>query len=118
MSGCMAWAKPQVVRSWRTLTEELRDLDSPSDNSPTYFFLRPQQEKCRRLFLTKIQSAGRQKICPVLRISWFQRWRFFGQMPILAQKAIGHLVWHGHDREGLGVFLLDRADQIVNGLNA
>ena len=34
---------------------------------------------------------------------------------MLAQKAIGLLVWHGHDRESFRVFLLNRAQQIIWG---
>ena len=35
------------------------------------------------------------------------------QLTILAQKAGGHLVRHGHDRESLGVFMLDWGQQII-----
>ena len=68
------------------------------------------------MLLPVVQSTGAQIICSVLCISGLQVRRCLGQLTMLAQKTIGFLIRHSHDRESIRVFLLDRAQQIIAGL--
>ena len=90
--------------------------------------LRPRQQSSNPLPLWSTTAEERVIVPPHNSIDWrtsnssvfcisgLQLRRAFGQLTMLAQKAIGHLVRHGHDRESLRVFLLDWAQQIIGGL--